>query len=222
MPAISQRANFANLRKIVDTTNQMIRALPTLEVSVDTWDPFIELIISRKLDEYTRHEWKKKKGPHAKPSAQDTLEWLEVQAFELQPTPNDRPHKMHQGENRKHHQRKVFQINEKKSQPPKESEKTKKCLICGGPHKIRDCTKFQNECAKARTEIVKSLKLCFKCLLKHQLGICDQQDCNYCGGPHNVMLCYKRETDRNHRNPQPQDDSDWDKEKPSTSKNYRN
>lgn len=226
MPGIQHKANFMNLRHIIDTTNQMLRALPNLDVEVGQWDPFVEHVVSRKLDEETRHEWKQKKGPHAKPDIKDTLGWLETRAFELQPTSVDKQRRLFKAEERpprhpKHQTKRVFQVNEKKAQPQKDAEKPKKCLICGGPHKIRECTKFQNECAKARTEIVKSLKLCFKCLLKHQLGICDQEDCNYCGGPHNVMLCYKKESDCRSAAPQ-NDDNDWRRDRPSASKNYKN
>lgn len=231
IPAILHKANFMNLRHIIDTTNQMIRALPNLGVEVNQWDPFVELIIGMKLDDETRHEWKQKKGPHSKPNVRETLNWLETRAFELQPSQTDRLSRLLKSDSRRPHPtKKIFQVNEKGgSKPP--NEKPKKCLICGGPHKLRDCTKFKNECAKARTEIAKSLKLCFKCLLKHQLGMCEQEDCNYCGKPHNVMLCYKKENDTTAtRQPQGQPrkvsatpvNGQSNEETPSTSKNYNN
>lgn len=235
IPAILHRPNFMSLRHVIDTTNQMIRALPHLGVEVSQWDPFIELIIGMKLDDETRHEWKQKKGPHAKANVKETLEWLETRAFELQPTQTDRLSRLLKSDTRRPHPtKKIFQVNEKGGLKPP-NEKPKKCLICGGPHKIRDCTKFKNECAKARTEIIKSLKLCFKCLLKHQLGMCEQEDCNYCGKPHNIMLCYKKENDNTANRQQhgksgtsPRTTSatpvngQSNEETPSTSKNYNN
>lgn len=250
--AIHHKATFMNLRQIIDTTNQMIRALPHLGVVVTGWDPFINLIIGSKLDEETRQEWKQKKGPQAKTNVQELLEWLETRAIELQPSHSDRLSRMLKGETRKHQPKRVFQVTEKKketaeksnrtTEKPGDAERTNKCLICGGNHKVRDCFKFMRECAKARTDIIKTLKLCFKCLLKHKIGLCDQEDCNYCGGPHNVMLCYKKENDgkqdyrqrqsgatpasaqtgyyapHNTKNVAEQrDEEDWDQ--PSTSKN---
>lgn len=238
IPVISNKAQFISLRHIVDTTNQMLRALPTLSVPVDHWDPFINLIVLSKLDEETRHEWKQRKGTSMQPS-KDLINWLETRINELQPSTSDRLSKMLKGEPRRNHPRKVFQVNEKKKEkaekPSQDPERVKKCLLCGGNHKVKECFKFINECAKARTEIVKTLKLCFKCLLKHQLGICDKEDCNYCGGPHNVMLCYKKENERRRHasqssathqpsTSQPSKnrtnmEEDWDQ--PSTSKNGR-
>lgn len=165
------------------------------------------------------------------------LNWLETRASELQPTHSDQFNRTlrkepRRGENRKHPQKRmIFQTNENnkepKSTPENKSEKTKKCMLCGGNHKVTECFKFIRECAKARTEIVKTLKLCFKCLLKHQLGICDKEDCNYCGGPHNVMLCYRKENEAARQRAQQkrfdcnldsnQQNDNWNQ--PSTSKN---
>lgn len=198
IPAVTSRANFVNLRHIIDTTNQMLRALPNLGVEVTSWDPFVEFIVTTKMDEETRQEWKTKKGAHAKANIAQTLTWLEDRAIELQPSHSDRLSKMLKGENqsRRHHQpRRIFQVSEKKASSQTESEKQGKCLLCGGPHKLKDCVKFRGATAKARTEILKTLRLCFKCLLKHQFGSCGQRNCYHCGGPHNEMLCYKRENE---------------------------
>lgn len=128
----------------------------------------------------------------------ELIEWLETRAIELQPTISDKMGRQHMKiDPRKHPQRRVvFQVNEKKGNDSKlKLEKLQKCLMCGGNHKIWECKQFREQCAKVRSELVKSFKLCLKCLLKHQLGICDNEDCNHCGGPHNVMLCYKKENE---------------------------
>lgn len=204
--AISHRATFMNLRAIIDATNQMLRALPNLGVEVSQWDPFINLIIALKLDEETRTEWKQRK-PYGSPSVTELLEWLETRAIELQPSSNDRLSRMLKGDTRNSARgnppRKIFQITPGKgakpkrkmpsiSQPPKSPPK---CSICGGDHKVRDCPSLRKAGAKARSGIIKTLKLCFKCLLKHQIGTCDHEDCSYCGGPHHILLCYKKEND---------------------------
>jgi len=209
-PAITQRASFIKLRAIVDSTNQMLRALPSLAVDVSSWDPFVMLILTMKLDEETRNEWKQRKG-RREADVKEMLEFIENRALELQPTQADRLSQLLKGE-RKSDRRpaaRVFQINN-------ETE----CPLCKGPHKIWHCPKLKSECAKVRTNIIKSLKLCFKCLLKHELGAC-KKDCPYCGGPHNLLLCYKKENDNKNRKtgvrpktkPIVQDDwDDWDKE----------
>lgn len=199
---VENKATSGALRKVIDFTNQMLRALPNLGAKVENWDPIVNLIICSKLNEDLRSGWEQKKERDDLKLTKDLLKYLEGKAIELQPKQSDRLSQMLKGDNRRTQPRRVFQINEKKvekEKPQQDGEKKNKCLICGGNHKIRNCFKFKRECAKVRTEIVKSLKLCFKCLLKHQIGLCDQEDCNYCGKPHDVMLCYKKENDENSR-----------------------
>lgn len=89
VPAITHQANFENLSRIVDATNQMLRALPNLHIETDTWDPFLDLIIESKLDEQTRMAWKHKRGVHYVPHTPDLLTWLEARAIALQPASCD-------------------------------------------------------------------------------------------------------------------------------------
>lgn len=52
VPIIMGRPNFMTIRRIVDTTNQMLCAFPNLGVDgVKYWDPFVALIMMSKLDE---------------------------------------------------------------------------------------------------------------------------------------------------------------------------
>lgn len=109
VPPISHKATYANLSNIVDTTNQMLRALPHMGVEVSTWAPFVNLIIESKLDDDTRQDWKQHKGPDAKPNMKVLLDWLELRAIELQPSTSDRMSKRYQGNPRRPHQPKMFQ-----------------------------------------------------------------------------------------------------------------
>lgn len=189
VPAITFRPTFSKLRAIVDSTNQMLRALPSLGAKVKDWDPFILLIIMTKLDEESRFDWKKHIGRRDKIKVSNLIEFLELKAIDLQPNQGDHLSQMLKGE--KGCQRKIFQINEKSSHKGK-----KECPLCKGDHYIWHCSKLKKECAKVRTDIIRTLKVCFKCLLKHEIGLCSKEDCPYCGGPHNVLLCFKKERDQ--------------------------
>lgn len=192
VPAIFHKANFAKLRTIVDATNQMMRALPSLGANVIDWDPFILLIMTLKLDEETRSEWKRSVGRKENVQANDLIEFLEVRAIDLQPSQGDRLSYMLKGDVHRRQPKRIFQVrNTEESPKPKEHQ----CPLCAGNHRIWNCDKLKKECAKVRTDMIKSLQLCFKCLLKHKLGICENEDCSYCGGPHNILLCYKKEND---------------------------
>lgn len=82
--AISHQVCPQSLRQIVDTTNQMMRALPNLGIVVTSWDPFVTFIVESKLDDKTRQEWKAVKGLNSTPNAKILLNWIENRAIELQ------------------------------------------------------------------------------------------------------------------------------------------
>lgn len=190
---IEHRANVTSLRKIVDGTNQMLRGLPNLGASVFEWDPIVNFIICSKLNDELKTDWKQKKAMGKKQTS-DLLEFLEEKAFEVQPNQADRFSQMLRGDPHRKQPKKVFQINEKKTEV-KDKKSKKECLICKGNHNIWDCNILKKESAKARSNIIKALGLCFKCLLKHRVGMCDNEECEYCGGPHNILLCYKKENE---------------------------
>lgn len=188
-PGIVHKPNFHKLRTIIDTTNQMLRALPAQNVEVSNWDPVLLLVITTKLDEETRQDWKQHVGKKSSVTASELLDFLETKAFELQPTQSDRLSMMLKGDVCRRTPRKIFAVEK---EPKPKTEKKLDCSICHGPHHIWNCDKLRAECAKARTAIIRDLEMCFRCLLKHQFGECEE-DCAYCGGAHHVMLCYKKE-----------------------------
>lgn len=191
VPAIMHRANVPRLRAIVDATNQMTRALPNLGADVHHWDPFICLIINSKLDEETRTEWKQHVGRRTNVTLGELVDFLETRAIDYQPSEGDRLSQMLRGpQNQRNPRRNIFMANRNQGGTPK---KKKICIVCQGDHLPWACEKLKGECAKVRTEIIKSLGACFKCLLKHEIGQCNKRECPYCGGNHNQLLCYKKE-----------------------------
>lgn len=205
-PAIMFRANQNRLRAIIDAANQMMRALPGMGCEVSNWDPFILLIITAKLDEATRLEWKQKMGRKETSRVSDLLDFLETRAIELQPGQGDRLSQMLKGEKVRAN-KKVFALREQ-SDPPVRVERADhvdqiRCAHCHGNHHILQCKRLAKLCARAQTRILSLLRLCFKCFGKHRKGECDRDDCSYCGGPHHLHLCYKRENANTaQRNPQ--------------------
>lgn len=211
--ALEPRSNFVAIRKIIDYTNQMLRALPTLGATVNNWDPIVNLILCSKLNEELRSEWARKKARDNGKSTIDLLDYLEEKAIELQPKQSEKFSEMLNHDTRKKPQaKKVFQTNE--SQPEQKGKNKRECALCKGNHSIWNCNILKTESAKARSAIVKALGLCFKCLLKHRAGLCDNEDCEYCGGPHHVLLCFKKENEDKLRPIQPNSNS---LTKPSTS-----
>lgn len=112
---IENRPNFIVLRKLIDSANQMIRALPNLGARVENWDPITNLIINSKLNEDLRSEWAQKKVRDKLKATTDLLNFLEENAFELQPKQSDRLSQRLKGENKgKFTQKRIFQLTPKK------------------------------------------------------------------------------------------------------------
>lgn len=191
---LEPRSNFVAVRKIIDYTNQMLRALPTLGANINNWDPIVNLIICSKLNEDIRSEWQKRKVKKTTTETSELLEFLEDRAIELQPSQSEKFSEMLKGDTRKKFSpKKVFQTNESSTEPKKKNKN--ECLMCKGNHSLWDCSMLKSKTAKVRTGIIKALGLCFKCLLKHAADLCENEDCEYCGGPHHILLCYKRENE---------------------------
>lgn len=215
VPAILNRANSQRIRTIIDATNQMIRALPSLGADVHHWDPFICLIISSKLDEETRRDWKQHIGRRTNATVSELVEFLETRAIDQQPSQGDRLSQMlrNQG-NQRNTRRNVFAVTQnapaESSTPatPKAStsvlakkpvqvpKKKRTCIFCQGDHLPWQCSRLRKESVRVRNEIVNSVGACLKCLLKHEVGTCQKSDCPYCGEDHNSLLCFKKERDQ--------------------------
>lgn len=192
--AILQKPNNVNLRRIIDATNQMLHGLNGIQMTIANWDPMVNFIIKTKLDDQTRSEWRQHVGRKLTTTTKELLEFLETKAIELLPSQSEKLSQIMKSGERKFPQKKViFQVNESKQNKEKKLE----CLICHKNHHVWNCYMLKKECAKVRTNMIKSLGLCFKCLVKHKVGMCDSDDCEYCGGPHNVLLCFKKENDSN-------------------------
>lgn len=144
----------------------------------------INFIIKGKLDDQTRNEWKQVKGRKEMQKTKDLLEFLETKAIELLPSQSERLSSLMRGDRRTPMKR-IFQVTDNRPNP---TEGKLECLICKGNHRIWNCYMLKKDCAKVRTEMMKNVGLCFKCLLKHRVGMCDNSECEYCGGPHNILL----------------------------------
>lgn len=229
VPSIIGRANLPRLRTIVDATNQMIRALPSLGADVHNWGPFICLIITTKLDEETRMDWRKHIGLRTNTTVTELIAFMETRSREYQQSQGDKLSQMlrgniQQGSSSRFPRRNLFAIEKKGPnkknlavkkmdsnkqvlavEKKEEKKKTpKKCLVCQGDHWTWHCRKLRKECARVRREIIETFGGCVRCLVEHEAGACKLGACPYCGEDHNILLCRKREADNPERRNQNQ------------------
>lgn len=119
-------------------------------------------MLTTKLDDFTRREWKQKIGRREQVPLTELMEFMEIRALEYQQTQGE---KLRSGlmlpENRK---KKVFQLTKGK------------CPYCDEDHPLYNCPKLLNvKDRKQRTEIIKNLRLCFKCLGAHAREDCKKE-----------------------------------------------
>lgn len=195
VPPIRHKATHLNIRAIIDVTNQMLRALPGLDVKVDNWDPILSFTIRSKLTEDLRFEWKQKQAKEKSTKIADLLNHLEDKAIELQPVTSEKKSEKNEKKGQstscdtRKHPKRIFQVSEQK---PKKSAN---CPLCNALHEPSYCRTLKGKDAKSISKIVKKNNLCFKCMENHKVSECNKQNCNYCGKPHHPLLCFKKEAD---------------------------
>lgn len=200
--AVKQKVTHYSIRAIIDTTNQLLRALPGIKIKVDNWDPFLIFIIKTKLDEETRSEWKQKQVKEKLTKVTDLLDFLENRAIELQPSQSEKLSQMLSCDIKKKPKRQVFQVTDTTPVTTVKNHKPKSgCPVCEGAHKIFACPKFKNGNAKTRSDLIRKSNLCFKCLWDHPTRSCNKENCRHCEKPHHPSLCYQKENEKNKPGP---------------------
>ncbi|UYV85042.1 hypothetical protein LAZ67_X004385 [Cordylochernes scorpioides] len=75
--------------KLLDSCNEIIRTVKVLGYQIDSLsEVFFVKIIQDKLDKPTRKQWELQSNPRVVPSIKDLMEFLEINAKNLQNLPN--------------------------------------------------------------------------------------------------------------------------------------
>lgn len=85
----------------------------------------------------------------------------------------------------------VSNTNQEKRVMVSHTTSEKRCIVCPKPiHALYKCEEFKKIPVAARWEIIKKLKLCEKCIRKHESGNCSFPNCDIdgCNKPHNRLL----------------------------------
>lgn len=177
----SVRSSASCLRDFVSTIKQHIAALKNINPNVDSWDPILVCVLSRKLDGYTAKAFQMDRDLKAEPKLQELLDFLERRALALESVDNNGHHQQPPSSQGR---MKPAAVNvthtAERSSPP--------CAFCKCDHKLYCCPKFKLIPANERTEFVNKKKLCKTCLNSHN-GKCRYYfRCNTCKKAHNTLL----------------------------------
>ncbi|XP_043464547.1 uncharacterized protein LOC122499986 [Leptopilina heterotoma] len=195
-PSASKRSVDEILR-LLDTTNESIRAFSNMNRPVDLWDDWFVHILANKLDPVTREEWESSlKDSDEFPMYDDLSSFLEntVRALEAS-YPTENPLKTQNTAKSK------SQSNSSNSKPKKsqisvghsltESKpKSNSCSLCQASHFLSYCPQFKKLKVAQRCEQVQSLGLCHNCLRgNHKIDDCSStKRCFVCSEKHHTFL----------------------------------
>lgn len=144
----------AQLKCLLDTTNEIMNSLQNLDVPIDSWDPIIIFLVVQKLDSESHKEWEQNAYTENKEELskwEDLKKFLEskFQTLELVTPPaatKERPAR-----------ERVFHVSNV-------SPLEKCCIMCKDNHTLCRCKVFSKMQPSERSQYVQSNKLCFNCL----------------------------------------------------------
>lgn len=175
------------LAKLLDGTNQVLRALAVLKRPTDTWDDLLVVQMSRKLDFNTRLAWEKSIGAT---TTMPTLTQLDgflsglLRSLEAMSSVSTT-------------QRKPFGSNSNNSAPTSwrsvrtHVTTTPTCPVCSGAHSLIVCASFLEKSVRERREIVANNRVCFNCIISsnHPSRFCPSYlHCTICRRHHHTLL----------------------------------
>lgn len=164
-----------DMRNFISTIKQSLAALKNLDIAVDSWNPILIVILTRKIDTQTARAFQLERKLREEPTVTELLEFMEKRAIAIDNVEviNPQPHLRH-----------AVHVTTSNSQGTGIS-----CLYCkSSRHKLFSCKQFQLMPVSVRIKFVTDSKLCKICLNKHN-GKCKFHfRCTQCKQAHNSLI----------------------------------
>ncbi|XP_038107028.1 uncharacterized protein LOC119766511 [Culex quinquefasciatus] len=184
--------SLVGLRKIVSTSDEVVRQLKALGAQYEARDPWLIHLVLEKLDRETRSLWAQKLVDLEFPSFNEFVTFLERRCDALE-TCASYSKKAADTTTKKEQERKVDQ---RKTAPSTKAIQSfhantqPTCPKCSEAHTIYQCASFRELPASVRRELVERAKLCFNCLKStHGVKSCTSGSCRNCKQKHHTLLC---------------------------------
>ncbi|XP_051162407.1 uncharacterized protein LOC127282276 [Leptopilina boulardi] len=195
-PPASKRS-VDDILRLLDTTNESIRAFSNMNRPVDLWDDWFVHILTNKLDPVTREEWEYSlKDSEDFPMYEELSSFFEttVRALEASHPIENSPKA--QNNTKSKPQSNHFDKKSKKSQisvnhsQTETKPKSKACPLCQTYHYLSYCPQFKKLKVTQRSAQVQRLGLCSNCLGgTHKLDDCSStKRCFVCSEKHHTFL----------------------------------
>lgn len=181
--------NAANYRKLVNQIRTNLNGIDSVESNIPIHELLITELVLNKIKYNHRLEFENKYSDSQSTSLNDLIDFLESksQTLELLASKNvnvDKPIA---------NKTKAANSKAKSLHVTQNQEKHTACIFCKqNQHRLTSCSEFKALEPHNRLKFVKTNKLCFKCLLQHKVGSCQQNKYLCCQNRHNVLLHVNR------------------------------
>ncbi|XP_046145368.1 uncharacterized protein LOC123988660 [Osmia bicornis bicornis] len=195
-PALQQSAG--ELKRLLDTFRQAIRAYVALRKPVTSWDEWFVYLLSQKLDKTTHLAWETSLADSREiPRFQQLSQFLEnrIQALGTAGMTDPSLHAVSPASSKEVKPKikggaSTKGVNSTVLAAASKSPPARKCPGCSGTHGLGFCHKFKALSPAKRKECVQQLKACLSCLnVGHEVGKCpSKQVCLACSKRHHTLL----------------------------------
>lgn len=171
-----------HIKMLLDTTSECINSLRNLNVSTDSWDPFIIFVTVQKLDPESHREWEQfayKDNLDELPKWEELVRFLQTKFRTLELISPPSKEKSSKGKECTVHVSTTPTVT-----------KSRSCLICKDNHTLCHCKEFTKMEPTERCEYVKKHQLCFNCLAPgHSARKCRlNMSCRICHKRHHSLV----------------------------------
>lgn len=187
----SSKGDAKSIKRILDTTDQILLALKNMKRPTDNWDDWVVVVITQKFSDDTHREWERTLGNS------DVLPtWTQLKDFLEE---NFRMMERLEG-NHKGNTKNVGQENVKTSAKPAvkvfQTSIRSACVVCQDTHTLYNCPKWKDMEPKDRAALVKKQKWCRRCLKPFESGHECDKTCRKCSKNHSTWLHENRQEEK--------------------------
>ena len=173
--------NGKDLRKLIEGVEEHRLSLRTLGLPVEHYDLFLNFLITERLDQETRRQWKIA-SPGTGIQDYDNLKaFIETRCNALEASTQPVKKFFTQSRSPAFPQRNQSYLG---------TQANELCVFCGKEHKLYSCPKYNDLSVETKTDFIKEKQLCFNCLRTgHLLKDCTSPNkCKECNRSHHTSI----------------------------------
>lgn len=197
----SKLETIESVRKLIDTTNKVLRQLRVIGCPVEHWDDMIVYVLIVRMAPRTLQAWETSQDLREMPTLVEILNFLERRSRGIINLQQNQPSTSGENNSVKNKNNGAIQKDTRLKQPKQpmanrnESWNDVGCYHCNLPHPLHRCIQFRNMSVNQRRDRTREMKLCFNCFKpthNSNSKSCPFGECKHCPGKrHNTLLCPK-------------------------------